>query len=953
MGSKYVLKSRDYSNQILSSMESILSHSGSVLGLLKLLLGLAELGQVEGSDLLSLLNLLLVGLDLRLELGGKVGHAVLVLSVLIILELEFLDLALSSLVRLHVLSSLGLDIAKLNLEFTDASLELGHGRLATTHGSVIGISKTVLKFSKLGLKSSLALTEAGGVVLLRSELISKSGGINHGLLGLLLGVLGLVQEVVNLSLHSVERSLNTSLVSRSSGVDGVHLIDSIASITKLSLSLSLASLSRVKESSGLLDLSLESIGTSVREAGLLRHLLAETTGLLVLALGLTELSLVSLDGLESLVVGLVGVVQGDLKLVDVRLKLLLDCQTLSLGTLLRLQGSLERLHGTSVVLASVVEFLFLLSNSSVNLLLNLSKLKLGSENLVLLGLKSTLSFLKSSLELLLLSLKSTALFVKFMDGASTITKLVKKILDFISEVLVLTTDNVKLLIGFIKSSLETESLSVEVAALRVAGVQFGHQVVSLGLPLTNNLVKVAATLLGDHGGGVGALVLHTQLLQLSVHSGLGLLSGGNLGVEVLNVFLSLLDTRGQLGLATLELINTAKSFNFILGFPELDLRLSLGQCLESIILLLILLVNAHAEILSLSHQALVLGEQSSTVSGLTISQSLGVLQLGGQRDLVLLEGGDGILALLNLSGQVLGLNLELLLGGISFIESSGKLIKLAISLNNHALAHLDILLHVGSLSHGLLKTRFGLSKISLHTSLVLLRLGLLLVDGVNLLTQLAHAVVVLLSQSSQSSLMGNVGLFQVRLELGKFSFALLVQLHLESSVGASLLQPGANVLQVTGEKSSVLLSLGTVSTLNIDLLVKLINTDLEFLDLLGVFRGQGLLVLNLGSNGGNLLLLALDSLSKLRDDSLQIRNSFLGKLEVSFNLSLHLLSISLGLLLSLKSILALIKRLFKLALDLAEVVASVLHGLDVLLSLLSALSSGLLVLAKLGDQTSW
>ena len=55
-------------------------------------------------------------------------------------------------------------------------------------------------------------------------------------------------------------------------------------------------------------------------------------------------------------------------------------------------------------LPSVVELFFLLSNSSVNLLLDLSKLKLGSENLVLLGLKSTLSFLKSSLELLLLSL---------------------------------------------------------------------------------------------------------------------------------------------------------------------------------------------------------------------------------------------------------------------------------------------------------------------------------------------------------------------------------------------------------------------------------------------------------------------------------------------------------------------------------------------------------------------
>merc|ERR1719414_2205847 len=141
-----------------------------------------------------------------------------------------------------------------------------------------------------------------------------------------------------------------------------------------------------------------------------------------------------------------------------------------------------------MVLAGVVEFLFLLSNSSVNLLLDLSKFKLGSENLVLLSFKSSLSFLKSSLELLLLTLKSAALFVKFMDGASTITKLVKKILDFISQVLVLTTDNVKLLIGFIKSSLETESLSIEVTALGVASVQLGHQVVSLGLPLANNLV---------------------------------------------------------------------------------------------------------------------------------------------------------------------------------------------------------------------------------------------------------------------------------------------------------------------------------------------------------------------------------------------------------------------------------------------------------------------------------
>merc|ERR1712012_148394 len=410
------------------------------------------------------------------------------------------------------------------------------------------------------------------------------------------------------------------------------------------------------------------------------------------------------------------------------------------------------------------------------------------------------------------------------------------------------------------------------------------------------------------------------------------------------------EKRGKLVLATLQLINATKSLNLVLGLPELDLSLGLGQTLESIILLLILLVNAHAQVLGLSHEVLVLGEQSSSVTSLGISQSLGVLQLSGQRDLVLLQSSDGVLTLLDLTSQVLGLNLQLLLGGVSLVESASKLIKLSIGLDNAALAHLDVLLHVGALSHGLLKTSSGLSQVSLHASLVLLRLGLVLVDGVDLLAQLRHAVVVLLSESSQSSLVSNVGLLQVALQLGQLRLALLVELNLESSVGSSLLQTSANVLQVTRQQSSVLLSLGAVATLHIDLLIQLINTNLQLLHLLGVLGGQGLLVLNLGSDGGNLLLLALDSLREFSVDSLQVRDSLLSQLQVSLNLPLHLLSISLGLLLSFKSILTLIKRLLQLTLHLAQVVAPVLHGLNILLSLLPGLSGGLLVLAKLGDQ---
>ena len=72
---------------------------------------------------------------------------------------------------------------------------------------------------------------------------------------------------------------------------------------------------------------------------------------------------------------------------------------------------------------------------AVNLLADLSKLKLGAEDLVLLLLKGSLSLLKSSLELLLLNLQAPALLVKLMDGAAAIAKLIKQVLDLVGEVL--------------------------------------------------------------------------------------------------------------------------------------------------------------------------------------------------------------------------------------------------------------------------------------------------------------------------------------------------------------------------------------------------------------------------------------------------------------------------------------------------------------------------------------
>merc|ERR1719270_640969 len=125
-------------------------------------------------------------------------------------------------------------------------------------------------------------------------------------------------------------------------------------------------------------------------------------------------------------------IKGNFKLIDVTLKLLLDAKSLGLCPLFGIKGCLKRVHSTEVILTSVFKLLNLLCNFPINLLTDLSKLKLSPENLIFLLFKSSLSLLKSSLELLLLNFKSASLFVELMDGATTITKLIKEILDLIS-----------------------------------------------------------------------------------------------------------------------------------------------------------------------------------------------------------------------------------------------------------------------------------------------------------------------------------------------------------------------------------------------------------------------------------------------------------------------------------------------------------------------------------------
>merc|ERR1739836_118115 len=117
-----------------------------------------------------------------------------------------------------------------------------------------------------------------------------------------------------------------------------------------------------------------------------------------------------------------------------------------------------------------------------------------------------------------------------MDGATSVSKLVKKILDLISEVLVLPLDNIQLFSHLIVGGLQSKQLRAVVSSFILRCLHLHDDVISLGLPLALDLLKVLASLLCNQRGGMDALKVHSHFLQLSCQSSSGLLNIGYLGL---------------------------------------------------------------------------------------------------------------------------------------------------------------------------------------------------------------------------------------------------------------------------------------------------------------------------------------------------------------------------------------------------------------------------------------
>lgn len=282
----------------------LFSQIGTLLSLLKLLLGLAEFGQVEGGDFLGLLDLPLVCLDLLLQLVNQILHALVVLAVFLRLEAQLLNATLG---LAQVLLGIGVSpllAIQLVLELADALLQLLNSLLATLEGVGLGLIQTDLQFLDLLFKGLPQFLLGLGMILLGAQLIGKTGGINHSLLGLLLRVLGLVEELIQVGVQSLQLRLQFPLGSGDGSVLGRNLVQLFVGIGQLLLGLATAPIGLLQQSARLLQFVLQSVGTTLGDTQLFAGIVTGALLFLKGGLDVLELLLVALDVLLGLGVSL-------------------------------------------------------------------------------------------------------------------------------------------------------------------------------------------------------------------------------------------------------------------------------------------------------------------------------------------------------------------------------------------------------------------------------------------------------------------------------------------------------------------------------------------------------------------------------------------------------------------------------------------------------------------------
>jgi len=344
-----------------------------------------------------------------------------------------------------------------------------------------------------------------------------------------------------------------------------------------------------------------------------------------------------------------------------------------------------------------------------------------------------------------------------------------------------------------------------------------------------------------------------------------------------------------------------------------------------------------------------LAQERLAVLGNIISNDPLLIKLSSKGRLGLGQHVGSSLKLLQLAEKVTILSGHLPLGSLKVSQGKVTLLNLLAQVIQGSQKVPVRLLSRGSRSVDFISSSTDISNLMHDLLLVLFNLGLHLGELINLLSHLSNGILVLLLQSNQGRFLLNVSFLKILPELGNLGLSLLVELNLGSCSTTGLSQSLSKVLQFPSQVRSLPFSLGSGLSLSLQLLFHLFNTGLLLLDGLLDLGNKRLLIFKLAEKSRGILLLPGNSILNLLPGPLKLSNSFLGDLELTFNLPALLLNIGSASLFLVKRALKLIKSLLKLVLDLVQMVDLVLSNLEVFTCLGSIFIQVLLLLVQLVD----
>merc|ERR1711970_1323901 len=294
-------------------LASLLIQVCPLLGITKVALGLTELSQVEGSNLLGFLNLLLVGPDPTLQLVNQILHALMVLAILVSSKCELLDAALRFAQVLLRISKAAVFSIQLGGQLPDPSLHLVHGLLASLQGIGLCLIQAGLHILDLAFEELLVLLIRLGNLLFLAELISKASSIYHCILGLL----------IHLAMQSLHLRLELPLGSSNGLVLASQVRELLVGVSQFLLSLAPCPVSLFQKGLGLLKSILHGVGLPVSSNESITSNVLCSLLIFQLGLGPTDRLVVLLDGPLALSIGSIGMFQRSFQLTNISFKLLL------------------------------------------------------------------------------------------------------------------------------------------------------------------------------------------------------------------------------------------------------------------------------------------------------------------------------------------------------------------------------------------------------------------------------------------------------------------------------------------------------------------------------------------------------------------------------------------------------------------------------------------------------